>query len=67
MEKKSAMKEVKRQDILAVVVGMSVLFSALMAVWGNEALSVSSGMVLAVFCVLEGMAKNLYTGMEEEE
>lgn len=70
MEKKSVMKEVKCQDMLGVVVGVSIFFSALMAICGYEALSVSSGMILAVSCVFSGMAKDLKdlcNGLVEEE
>lgn len=70
MEKKSAMKEVKHQDMWGGVVGISILFSALMAVCGYEALSISNAMVIAVGCVLGGMSKDLKdlcNGLVEEE
>lgn len=59
MKKKSVMKEVKVQDVLSVLVGISILFSALMAILGYEALSIGNAMVLVVFCVLCGMTKDL--------
>ena len=59
MEKKSVMNEVKRQDMWTVVVGVSILFCALTAVWGYETLSISNAMVLAVCCVFGGMSKDL--------
>ena len=39
--------------------GISILFSALMAILGYVALSISNAMVLVVFCVLCGMTKDL--------
>ena len=70
MEKKSAGKEMKCQDVLGVLVGVSILFSALTAVGGYAVLSISNAMVLAVFCVLNGMSedlKDLCNGLAEEE
>ena len=59
MKKKSVMKEVKFQNTLSVVVGVSIMFSALTAILGYEALSIGNAMVLVVFCVLCGMTKDL--------
>ena len=59
MEKKSYMKEVKQCDMMSIIIGISILFSALMAVLGYESLSISNAMILAVFCVLNCMAKDL--------
>jgi len=59
MEKKSVMNELKRQDIWTVVAGVSILFCALTAVGGYEALSISNAMVLAVCCVFGGISKDL--------
>ncbi len=70
MEKKSVMKEVKHQDMPGVVLGVFIFLSALMAVCGYEALSLSCGMILAVFCVFSGMTKDLKdlcNGLVEEE
>lgn len=70
MKKKSYMEEVKQCDMMSVFIGVSVLFSALMAVLGYESLSISNAMVLAVFCVLTCMAKDLKefcNGLVEEE
>lgn len=70
MKKKSNMKGVKQFDMMSVIVAVSVLFSALTAVLGYGSLSISNAMVLAVFCVLNCMAKDLKefcNGLVEEE
>lgn len=70
MEKKSLLKEAKHSEILSVIVGISILFSALTAILGYESLSISNAMILAFFCVMACMAKDLkelYNGLVEEE
>lgn len=70
MEKKSGMKKVNRWDVQSVVVGVIILFSILTAVCGYESLSLSNVMILALFCVLGGIAddlKELCNGLTEEE
>ena len=70
MEKKSYMKEVKQCDMMSIIIGISILFSALMAVLGYESLSISNAMILAVFCALNCMAKDLkefYNELVEED
>ena len=59
MEKKSTLKEVKRMDVQSIIVGISILFSALAAVLGYEMLSISNAMVLAFYMVMVGMSKDL--------
>ena len=70
MEKKSLLKEAKHSEILSVIVGISILFSALTAILGYESLSISNAMILAFFCVMAYMAKDLKelcNGLVEEE
>ena len=59
MEKKSTSKEVKSMDIQSIVVGASILFSALAAVLGYGILGIGNAMVLAVYLVMTGMSKDL--------
>ena len=69
MEKKSTSKEVKSMDIQSIVVGASILFSALTAVLGYGMLSIGNVMVLAFYFVMVGMSKDLKelcNGLAEE-
>lgn len=59
MEKKSLLKGVRNSDMLSILIAVSILFSALTAVLGYESLSISNAMILAVFCVLACMTKDL--------
>ena len=59
MEKKSTSKEVKSMDIQSIVVGASILFSALAAVLGYGVLGLGNAMVLALYLVMTGMSKDL--------
>lgn len=59
MEKKSTLKEVKRMDVQCIIVGISILFSALTAVLGHEMLSIGNAMILALYLVMVGMSKDL--------
>ena len=59
MEKKSTLKEVKRMDVQSIIVGISILFSALAAVLGYEMLSIGNAMILAFYMVMVGMSKDL--------
>ena len=70
MEKKSLLKEAKHSEILSVIVGISILFSALTAILGYDSLSISNAMILAFFFVMACMAKDLKelcNGLVEEE
>ena len=69
MEKKSTSKEVKSMDIQSIVVGVSILFSALAAVLGYGVLGLGNAMVLALYLVMTGMSKDLKelcNGLAEE-
>ena len=69
MEKKSTSKEVKSMDIQSIVVGASILFSALAAVLGYGVLGLGNAMVLALYLVMTGMSKDLKelcNGLAEE-
>ena len=69
MEKKSTSKEVKSMDIQSIVVGASILFSALAAVLGYGVLGLGNSMVLALYLVMTGMSKDLKelcNGLAEE-
>ena len=59
MKKKSTLKEVKRMDVQSIIVGVSILFSALAAVLGHEMLSIGNAMILAFYFVMVGMSKDL--------
>ena len=69
MEKKSTMEEVKCMDFQSIIVGVAIFFCALTAALGYGILSISSAMVLAVYCVMVGMSKDLKelcNGLAEE-
>lgn len=59
MEKKSTWKEVKGMDVQSIIIGISILFSALSAVLGYGMLSFGNAMVLAFYLVMVGMSKDL--------
>ena len=59
MEKKMTVKETKNMEIQSIIVGVSILFSALTAVFGYGMLSIGCVMVLAVYFVMVGMSKDL--------
>ena len=59
MEKKSTWKEVKGMDVQSIIIGISILFSALSAVLGYGILSFGNAMVLAFYLVMVGMSKDL--------
>lgn len=69
MEKKSTWKEVKGVDVQSIIIGISILFSALSAVLGYGMLSFGNAMVLAFYLVMAGMSKDLKelcNGLAEE-
>ena len=56
-------------DIQSIVVGASILFSALAAVLGYGVLGLGNAMVLALYLVMTGMSKDLKelcNGLAEE-
>ena len=59
MEKKMTVKETKSMEIQSIIVGVSILFSALSAVLGYGMLSIGNAMVLAFYFVMVGMSKDL--------
>ena len=59
MEKKSLLEEVKRMDVQCIVIGLSIVFSAVTAILGYGMLSISNAMVLTFYCVMNGMNKDL--------
>ena len=59
MEKKSTWKEVKSMDVESVIVGVYIFFSALIALFGFEMLSIVNAMVLILYLVMTGMRKDL--------
>ena len=59
MEKKSTWKEVKGVDVQSIIIGISILFSALAAVLGYGVLGLGNAMVLALYLVMAGMSKGL--------
>ena len=59
MEKKMTAKETKSMEIQSIIVGVSILFSALTAVLGYGMLSIGNAMVLAFYFVMVGMSKDL--------
>ena len=59
MEKKSTWKEVKSIDVESVIVGVYILISALIALFGFEMLSMFNAMVLILYLVMAGMRKDL--------
>ena len=59
MEKKSTWKEVKSMDVESVIVGVYIFFSALIALFGFEMLSMFNAMVLILYLVMAGMRKDL--------
>ena len=69
MEKKSTWKEVKGVDVQSIIIGISILFSALSAVLGYGMLSFGNAMVLAFYLIMVGMSKDLKelcNGLAEE-
>ena len=69
MEKKMTVKETKSMEIQSIIVGVSILFSALTAVLGYGMLSIGNVMVLAFYFVMVGMSKDLKelcNGLAEE-
>ena len=59
MEKKSTWKEVKSMDVESVIVGVYILISALIALFGFEMLSMFNALVLILYLVMAGMRKDL--------
>ena len=59
MEKKSTWKEVKGMDVESVIVGVYILISALIALFGFEMLSMFNALVLILYLVMAGMRKDL--------
>ena len=56
-------------DVESVIVGVYIFFSALIALFGFEMLSIVNAMVLILYLVMSGMRKDLKelcTGLVEE-
>lgn len=59
MEKKMTLEEARHMDVQCFIVGLSILFSALTAMLGFGMLSIGYVMVLAIYFVMNGVAKDL--------
>ena len=69
MKKKSTWKEVKGMDVESVIVGVYIFFSALIALFGFEMLSICNALVQILYLFIIGMRKDvkeLCQGLVEE-